>query len=82
MKKIVPDTIARQMASVDLPSQINAGSDEFVTAVIEAKNVNANTLSIVLRPLIPAVGRAAGRGRAPMRCTSPTAPATWRASRR
>jgi general secretion pathway protein D len=53
VKKIVPDTIARQMASIDLPSRVNAGSDEFVTAVIEAKNVNANTLSIVLRPLIP-----------------------------
>jgi general secretion pathway protein D len=51
--KIVPDANARQMPNIDLPSRVNAGSDELITQVIAVHNVNAAQLVPVLRPLMP-----------------------------
>jgi general secretion pathway protein D len=39
--KIVPDANARQHPGVDLPDRVSATSDEFVTQVIDVKNVSA-----------------------------------------
>ncbi len=51
--KIVPDSNARQMPNIDLPSRVNGGSDELVTQIIAVQNVNAAQLVPVLRPLMP-----------------------------
>jgi beta-lactamase regulating signal transducer with metallopeptidase domain len=49
--KIVPDANARQHPPIDLPDQ--ATSDEFVTEVVDVKNVHAAQLVPILRPLVP-----------------------------
>lgn len=51
--KILPDTNARQFASVDLPDHVNPNSDEIVTQVIDVKNVGASQLVPILRPMMP-----------------------------
>jgi general secretion pathway protein D len=57
--KIVPDANVRTMPGNDLPTNLNSGSDEMVTTVIEAKNISANQLSAVLRPLVAQYGNLA-----------------------
>jgi general secretion pathway protein D len=57
--KIVPDANVRTMPGNDLPANLNSGSDEMVTTVIEAKNISANQLSAVLRPLVAQYGNLA-----------------------
>jgi general secretion pathway protein D len=51
--KILPDTNARQFASIDLPDHINPNSDEIVTQVIDVKNVGVAQLVPILRPMMP-----------------------------
>jgi general secretion pathway protein D len=57
--KIVPDANARQFPGNDLPERVNSGSDEFVTQVMEVKNVSASQLIPILRPLIAQYGHLA-----------------------
>jgi general secretion pathway protein D len=57
--KIIPDANARQVPANDLPSRVNANSDEIVTQVIAIKNVSAAQLVPILRPLIPQYGHLA-----------------------
>jgi general secretion pathway protein D len=57
--KIVPNTDARQLPSIDLPSSVSASSDEMVTQIITMKNVSAAQLVPLLRPLIPQSGHLA-----------------------
>jgi len=59
IEKIVPDADARQMPSIDLPSQVSPTSDEIVTQVIAVKNVSAAELVPILRPMIPQFGHLA-----------------------
>ena len=74
--KIVPNTDARQLPSIDLPNSVSPTSDEIVTQIITMKNVSAAQLVPLLRPLIPAVG-SPGRLSAAATCSSsPTGPAT------
>jgi len=51
--KILPDANARQMASIDLPEHVSATSDEIVTEVVDVRNVNAQQLVPILRPMVP-----------------------------
>ncbi len=51
--KILPDTNARQLPSLDLPDHISATSDEIVTQVLDVKNVSAAALVPILRPMMP-----------------------------
>jgi len=57
--KIVPNTDARQLPSLDLPTSVSASSDEMVTQIITMKNVSAAQLVPLLRPLIPQSGHLA-----------------------
>jgi len=57
--KIVPNTDARQMPSIDLPSNVSSTSDEIVTQIITLKNINAGALVPILRPLVPPYGQLA-----------------------
>lgn len=57
--KIIPEANARTVAGNDLPARINPGSDEIVTQVITAKNINAAQLAQVLRPLMAQYGNLA-----------------------
>lgn len=57
--KIVPEANVRTQAGNDLPARINPGSDEMVTQVVTAKNINAAQLAQVLRPLIAQYGNLA-----------------------
>src|SRR5271165_3647624 len=57
--KIIPNTDARQLPSIDLPSDVSSTSDEMVTQIITMKNVNAAQLVPLLRPLIPQQGHLA-----------------------
>ena len=57
--KIVPDANVRTVPGNDLQSSINSGSDEIVTQVITARNINAAQLAQVLRPLIAQYGNIA-----------------------
>ncbi len=57
--KIIPDANARQSPSIDLPDRVSSTSDEFVTQVIDVKNVSAAQLVPILRPLIPQNGQLA-----------------------
>ena len=57
--KILPDANARQFPSNDLPEKVSATSDEFVTQVLEVKNVSAAQLIPILRPLIAQYGHLA-----------------------
>jgi general secretion pathway protein D len=57
--KIIPNTDARQLPSIDLPNSVSATSDEIVTQIITMKNVSAAQLVPLLRPLIPQQGHLA-----------------------
>lgn len=57
--KIVPDANARQHPGDDLPDHVSSTSDEFVTDVINVKNVSAAQLVPILRPMIPQYGHLA-----------------------
>src|SRR5271165_2648689 len=57
--KIIPNTDARQLPSIDLPNSVSASSDEMVTQIITMKNVSAAQLVPLLRPLIPQQGHLA-----------------------
>jgi general secretion pathway protein D len=57
--KIVPNTDARQLPSIDLPGDVNPNSDEIVTQIITMKNISAAQLVPLLRPLIPQQGHLA-----------------------
>src|SRR5580700_8169524 len=57
--KIVPNTDARQLPSIDLPSDVSSTSDEIVTQIITLKNINAGALVPILRPLVPPYGHLA-----------------------
>jgi general secretion pathway protein D len=54
--KILPDTNARQVPSLDLPDHVSSSSDEVVTQVLDVHNVAANQLVPILRPMIPQWG--------------------------
>jgi general secretion pathway protein D len=54
--KILPDASARQVPSVDLPEHVSGTSDEIVTQVVEVKNIQAQQLVPILRPLVPQYG--------------------------
>ncbi|HVN43642.1 MAG TPA: type II secretion system secretin GspD [Steroidobacteraceae bacterium] len=54
--KILPDTNARTLPSIDLPDRVSPTSDEIVTQVIDVRNVNAPALVPILRPMIPQYG--------------------------
>ena len=56
--KIVPDANAKQHPGLDLPDHI-PNSDEFVTEVVDVRNVSATQLVPILRPLIPQYGQLA-----------------------
>jgi general secretion pathway protein D len=57
--KIIPNTDARQLPSIDLPNSVSSNSDEIVTQIITMKNISAAQLVPVLRPLIPQQGHLA-----------------------
>ncbi|MBV9344775.1 MAG: type II secretion system secretin GspD [Gammaproteobacteria bacterium] len=57
--KIVPDANARAMPAIDLPDRLNGKSDEFVTQVLDVKNVSATQLIPILRPLVAQYGNLA-----------------------
>jgi general secretion pathway protein D len=57
--KILPDSNARQYPSNDLPERVSATSDEFVTQIIEVKNVSAAQLIPILRPMVAQYGHLA-----------------------
>src|SRR5882724_3451640 len=57
--KIIPNTDARQLPSIDLPNSVSSNSDEIVTQVITVKNVSAAQLVPLLRPLVPQQGHLA-----------------------
>jgi len=57
--KIVQNTDARQLPSIDLPGDVNPNSDEIVTQIITMKNISAAQLVPLLRPLIPQQGHLA-----------------------
>src|ERR1700722_505391 len=57
--KILPDANARQVPSNDLPERVGSPSDEFVTEVLEVKNVSAAQLIPILRPMIAQYGHLA-----------------------
>jgi hypothetical protein len=51
--KIVPNTDARQLPSIDLPNDVSSTSDEIVTQIITLKNISAAQLVPMLRPADP-----------------------------
>jgi general secretion pathway protein D len=57
--KIIPNTDARQLPSIDLPNTVSSTSDEIVTQIITLKNISAAQLVPMLRPLIPQYGHLA-----------------------
>src|SRR5882724_579659 len=57
--KIIPNTDARQLPSIDLPNQVSSTSDEIVTQIITMKNISAAQMVPLLRPLIPQYGHLA-----------------------
>src|ERR1700691_4690854 len=57
--KIVPNTDARQLPSIDLPNDVSSTSDKIVTEIITRKNINAGALVPILRPLVPPYGHLA-----------------------
>jgi general secretion pathway protein D len=57
--KIIPNNDVRQSPSIDLPQTVNASSDEIVTQIITMKNISAQQLVPLLRPLIPQQGHLA-----------------------
>jgi general secretion pathway protein D len=65
--KIIPNTDARQVPSIDLPENVRSNSDEMVTQIIAVKNISAAQLVPVLRPLIPQQGHLAAYANGNMR---------------
>jgi general secretion pathway protein D len=57
--KIIPNTDARQLPSIDLPHEVSSTSDEMVTQIITMKNISAAALVPLLRPLVPQQGHLA-----------------------
>src|ERR1700682_3945813 len=57
--KIISDSDARQLPSIDLPNSVSANSDEIVTQIIPEKNASAAQLVPMLRPLVPQQGHLA-----------------------
>jgi general secretion pathway protein D len=57
--KIIPNTDARQLPSIELPNDVSSSSDEIVTQIITMKNISAAQLVPLLRPLIPQYGHLA-----------------------
>ncbi len=57
--KIIPNTDARQLPSIDLPDNINPNSDEIVTQIVTLQNGSAAAFVPLLRPLIPQQGHLA-----------------------
>src|SRR5580698_7439223 len=57
--KIIPNNDVRQSPSLDLPQTVNPSSDEIVTQIITMKNISAQQLVPLLRPLIPQQGHLA-----------------------
>ena len=57
--KIIPNSDARQLPSIDLPNSVSPNSDEIVTQIITMKNIGAAQLVPMLRPLIPQQGHLA-----------------------
>ncbi|MGO9932898.1 MAG: type II secretion system secretin GspD [Steroidobacteraceae bacterium] len=57
--KIVPNTDARQLPSIDLPNDVSSTSDEIVTQIITLRSINAGQLVPILRPLVPPYGHLA-----------------------
>jgi general secretion pathway protein D len=57
--KIIPNTDARQLPSIDLPISVDPNSDEIVTQIVTTNNVSATQLVPLLRPLIPQQGHLA-----------------------
>jgi general secretion pathway protein D len=57
--KIIPNTDVRQSPSLDLPMSVSPTSDEIVTQIITMKNISAQQLVPLLRPLIPQQGHLA-----------------------
>jgi general secretion pathway protein D len=57
--KIIPNTDARQLPSIDLPESINSTSDAIVTQIVTLNNGSAAALVPLLRPLIPQQGHLA-----------------------
>ncbi len=57
--KIIPNTDARQLPSIDLPDTVSSTSDEMVTQIITMKNISAAALVPLLRPLVPQQGHLA-----------------------
>jgi general secretion pathway protein D len=57
--KIIPNTDERQFPSKDLAADVNSTSDEIVTQIVTPKNVSAQSLVPLLRPLIPQYGQLA-----------------------
>jgi general secretion pathway protein D len=57
--KIVPDANVRTVPDSGQTATLNSTSDEMVTQVITAKNINATQLSTVLRPLVAQYGNVA-----------------------
>jgi general secretion pathway protein D len=57
--KILPDTNARSIPALDLPDHVSATSDEIVTQVLDVKNVSAQQLVPILRPMVPTYGHLA-----------------------
>lgn len=51
--RIVPETNITRMPGITIPERINPNSEEYVTTVINLKNVSALQLNTVLRQLIP-----------------------------
>ena len=64
--KIIPNTDARQLPSIDLPNSVSSNSDEIVTQIVTMKNVSAAQLVPMLRPLIPQYGHLAAHPSANM----------------
>jgi general secretion pathway protein D len=57
--KIIPNTDARQLPSIDLPNSVSSKSDEIVTQIVTMKNISAAQLVPMLRPLVPQQGHLA-----------------------
>jgi general secretion pathway protein D len=55
--KIMPDTNAKTSPSIDLPDHVNSTSDEIVTQVLDVKNVSAQQLVPILRPMVAQYGQ-------------------------
>jgi general secretion pathway protein D len=57
--KIIPNTDARQLPSIDLPDAINSNSDEIVTQIVTLHGASVSAFVPLLRPLIAQQGHLA-----------------------